>query len=249
LTKANKKIVIIVICSVLGFCVVCVGGFFGYVGIYYHAESEVFDLVAPSNITVTTLENGDMIFAPNEKTDYGFVFYQGGKVEYSAYIPLMEQIAKEGIYCVLVKMPFNLAFFGQNKCETYLNDEKISHWYIGGHSLGGVVASQYLAKHTDSAEGLVLMASYSTSDLSDTDLKVMTIIGSNDKVLNREQFEENKDNLPKENLSPVTIKGGIHSGFGKYGAQKGDGEYEMMTNDDQIKMTAQFVSNFILGNE
>ena len=39
----------------------------------------------------------------------GFIFYPGGKVEYTAYIPLMQALSEHGVTCVLVEMPFHLA--------------------------------------------------------------------------------------------------------------------------------------------
>ena len=73
---------------------------------------------------------------------------------------------------------------------------EIEEWYIGGHSLGGSMAASYLADHADEYEGLILLGSYSTADLSETDLEVLSVYGSEDKVMNRVKYEENKSNLP-----------------------------------------------------
>ena len=80
----------------------------------------------------------------------------------------------------------------------------------------------------DEYEGLILLGSYSTADLSDTDLDVLSIYGSEDKVLNREKYEENKSNLP-DDFSEVVIEGGCHAYFGMYGAQDGDGTPTIQT--------------------
>lgn len=42
----------------------------------------------------------------------------------------------------------------------------MNSWYVGGHSLGGAMAASYAAKHTDELDGLVLLAAYSTADLT-----------------------------------------------------------------------------------
>ena len=42
----------------------------------------------------------------------GLVFYPGAKVEYTAYAPLMRDLAARGYLAVAVEMPFNFAFFG-----------------------------------------------------------------------------------------------------------------------------------------
>jgi hypothetical protein len=61
------------------------------------------------------------------------IFYPGGKVQYEVYAPLMEKLAENGILCVLVHMPGNLAVLDINAAdgirEMYL---EIKTWYIGG---------------------------------------------------------------------------------------------------------------------
>lgn len=39
----------------------------------------------------------------------GLIFYPGGKVQYEAYAPLLYHLAENGIFCVLLHMPGNLA--------------------------------------------------------------------------------------------------------------------------------------------
>lgn len=43
-----------------------------------------------------------------------------------------------------------------------------------------------------------MLASYSTSDLAESVLSVLSVYGSEDKVLNAEKYEANKANLPAE---------------------------------------------------
>ncbi len=80
----------------------------------------------------------------------GLIFYPGGKVEYTAYQPLMAACAERDILCVLVEMPFNLAVFDINAADGIQEQyPEVGHWYIGGHSLGGSMAASYLSKHTE----------------------------------------------------------------------------------------------------
>ena len=101
------------------------------------------------------------------------------------------------------------------------------------------MAASYLADHVDEYEGLILLGSYSTADLSDTDLDVLSIYGSEDKVLNREKYDENKSNLP-DDFSEVVIEGGCHAYFGMYGAQDGDGT-PTISNHEQIRLTVESI--------
>jgi pimeloyl-ACP methyl ester carboxylesterase len=96
---------------------------------------------------------------------------------------------------------------------------EIDEWYLGGHSLGGSMAASFLAENTDDFEGLILLGSYSTADIT---LPVLSIYGSKDNVLNREKYEKYKPNI-SESLTEFVIDGGCHAYFGMYGEQDGDG--------------------------
>ncbi|NSG31873.1 alpha/beta hydrolase [Coprococcus comes] len=52
--------------------------------------------------------------------------------------------------------------------------------------------ASFATKHTNQIDGLLLLASYTTKDLSDTDLSVVTVYGSEDGVLNREFYLDRK---------------------------------------------------------
>lgn len=215
-----------------------------YVNDYYHADDLAFETIEnPTNeVTVIANEEKQIIFKPETPTT-GLIFYPGGKVEYEAYAPLMEALAKKGVLCVLVQMPANLAVLDMNAADGIQEEfSDIEEWYIGGHSLGGSMAASYLGKHTDEYEGLVLLASYSTEGLQDTDLKVLSIYGSNDKVLNLEKYEKNKENLPKD-FEEMIIEGGSHAYFGSYGEQKGDGN-ATISNEEQIQITVEKIIEF-----
>ncbi len=105
------------------------------------------------------------------------------------------------------------------------------------------MAASYLADNTNDYEGLILLGSYSTADLSGTELDVLSVYGSEDKVLNREKYDENKSNLP-DNFTEVVIDGGCHAYFGMYGAQDGDGT-PTITNKEQINLTVDAIVRLI----
>ena len=106
------------------------------------------------------------------------------------------------------------------------------------------MAASYLEKHTDEYEGLILLGSYSTADLSDDELEVLSIYGSEDQVLNREKYNDNISNLP-EDFKEIVIEGGCHAYFGMYGAQDGDGT-PSITNEEQIQQTVEYIAQMIL---
>ena len=237
--KRKRKLFITVASIVLALVILAVACAI-YLGDYYRAEEGAIAAFAPTeNISVSTLDNGNVVFEPQGATT-GFIFYPGGKVEHNAYQPLMAELARGGILCVLVEMPFRLAVFDIDAADGIKEQyPDIENWYVGGHSLGGSMAASYLADHTDEYDGLVLLGAYSTKDLSSTGLKVLSVYGSEDKVMNREKYEESRVNLPSE-LSEVVIEGGCHAYFGSYGAQDGDG-IPAISNQDQIRITAEAI--------
>ncbi|MGV9206169.1 MAG: alpha/beta hydrolase [Promethearchaeia archaeon] len=83
--------------------------------------------------------------------------------------------------------------------------------------------------------------------LSNDNLKVLSILASEDEVMNKEKFTETKENLPSDTKFHM-IKGGNHAGFGNYGPQKGDGE-RTISRKKQWEITANLIINFIKGNE
>ena len=236
----NKRKILIISISIVATLAVIFGACAIYLGDYYRADEGAIAVFAPEdNVSVSTIDGGNVVFEPQGAT-VGFIFYPGGKVEANAYQPLLAELAREGVLCVLVEMPFNLAVFDINAADGIQEQyPEIEDWYIGGHSLGGSMAASYLADHTDEYEGLILLGSYSTADLSDTDLDVLSIYGSEDKVLNREKYDENKSNLP-DDFCEVVIEGGCHAYFGMYGAQDGDGT-PTISNHEQIRLTVESI--------
>ncbi len=235
----KRKKLMITLLSVLVVFAVAVGGCAVYLGDYYRTDTEAVEAFLPEGTTYKTQPDGNIVFEPENATK-GVIFYPGGKVEYTAYIPLMQSLSEKGILCVLVKMPFNLAVLDMNAadgiCEEY---PEIKEWYIGGHSLGGAMAASYLSEHTTDFNGLILLGAYSTADLSGTDINVLCVYGSEDYVMDKTKYEECKSNLP-DDFTQVILDGGCHAFFGMYGTQDGDGT-PTITNEEQIYMLTDYV--------
>ena len=214
-----------------------------YLGNYYHADINTVSTFATVNSITKTTNKNFVAFEP-QNPKAGLIFYPGGKVEHIAYEPLMKACADRGIFCALVEMPFNLAVFNINAADGIKEKyPEIKNWYMGGHSLGGSMAAAYLEKNIENFDGLILLGSYSTADLSHSDLKVLSLFGSEDWVLNIEKYSENRANLPEE-YTEKTIWGGCHAYFGTYGAQDGDGT-PTISNQEQIRITADAIEEFV----
>ena len=234
--RSVKKLIIWLssIALVFGGCII-------YVCDYYHADDDAILLLTENHsVEPFELSGGILAFEP-ENPSAGFIFYPGGKVEYTAYIPLMSALAEEGILCILIKMPCNLAVLDMNAAKGMTEKyPDIDDWYIGGHSLGGSMAASYASKNTDEIDGLILLGSYSTAKIS---APVLSLYGSEDGVMNREKYEKYKPNID-DALTEKVIAGGNHALFGSYGTQKGDG-MPTISDKEQLNLTAQIIIEFI----
>jgi len=187
---------------------------------YYRADETAKQaLDSCSSVHIDNTDFGWYFDGPAE--DSALIFYPGGKVEETAYAPLLSSLAENGIDVFLVKMPFRLAVFGINKASSIMQKYSYENWYIGGHSLGGSMAASYASEHSEDLKGLIMLAAYPVKELNDS-LLAVTIYGSEDTVLNMDKLKEGSQFLPSHHTEYV-IKGGNHAQFGNYGIQNGDG--------------------------
>jgi dienelactone hydrolase len=202
---------------------------------------------AKSDVNVTVSQRQWLVFEP-KAINYttGFIFYPGGRVNYLAYAPYAHAIASEGYLVIIVPMPLNLAVFGVNSANEVITAyPNIVSWAIGGHSLGGTMAAQYIHDNPNKVEGLALWASYPPSgvNLSTFNIIAVTIHGTNDGLVKTQQIDDSLKQLPPDTIR-VEIKGGNHAQFGWYGAQSGDNPAtisRMQQQDLTVNATAQML--------
>ena len=242
--KTHRKLKIVLM-AVLAVIVAGAIGFGVYVGDYYHADDAALAAMEPTDtVAVQRLEDGDIAFVPGAPRA-GIVFYPGGKVQAEAYAPLMRDLADRGSLCVIVCMPFNLAVLDANGADGVQGRfPAVRRWILMGHSLGGVMAAGYLDGHARSWDGLVLLGAYSTADLSDDGVTVLSVTGDSDGVLDRRAAADNVGNLG-EDARELVIPGGNHAQFGSYGPQDGDGEAGL-SPEEQRALTADEIAGVFL---
>lgn len=73
--------------------------------------------------------------------------------------------------------------------------------------------------------------------------KVLSLYGSEDRVLNREKLEAGREVMPVD-YTEICIDGGNHAWFGNYGEQDGDGEAST-SREEQQEQTVEAVWNMI----
>ena len=232
----KRRLWIIPVAVIFLLCLV----FLVYTGIYYHSDgTAAAALVSDETVTVTQTGYGWLFDGPSE--DEALIFYPGGKVEETAYAPLLRRLAGQGMDVCLVKMPFRLAVFGAGKADQVIAQHDYTRWYIGGHSLGGVMAASYAAAHSGRFSGIYLLAAYPSGPL-DENVRTVTIYGSEDGVLNRTKMEEAKQYLPQDSAAYV-IEGGNHAQFGNYGIQDGDGNASVSAEEQQRRTVELILEN------
>lgn len=229
--KGLKKRYIVLI-TILSLIAAMVIGFLGWTAFYYKAD----DTARAYLTSDTSLQDkGNLTILPEDGSNAAMIFYPGAKVEETAYLPLLEHIREEAhINIILVHMPLHLAFFNGNAADQIMQAyPDIQTWYVSGHSLGGAMASQYAAAHSDKIEGLILMGAYIYGDYPASN--TLTLYGSLD-TLARDKITYT------ENV--VCIEGGNHAQFGNYGRQKGDSDATISRKEQQaqaVKATTKFI--------
>lgn len=230
----NRKIKIIIIIIVLAL-ILAYSAF--YLTDYRHAEKTATDLLnGTSDVNVSEVSNG--LFLDGYGNDTAVIFYPGAKNEYTSYMPLLVNLAGQGIDCYLVEMPFNLAMFGGDSADSIIESGNYSHYIMAGHSLGGLSASSYASK-SNKTEGVILLAAYPTEKI---DKLVLSIYGSEDGVLNKESYEKSKPLM--SNLTEFVIDGANHGQFANCGFQDGDNAGKISSQSQQ-NITVDMILDFI----
>ncbi len=201
-------------------------------------------LESRDGVTVTSSAHG-WVFLPDvdDVPETGLVFYPGGRVDARSYAPFARELAAQGHAVVVARMPLSLAVLDADAAAEVIASPELAdvkRWAVGGHSLGGAMAAQYLAsERPQSVEGLLLLAAYppSGADLSDSGVSVTDVTASLDSVLDRERWQAGRALLPA-NTFRVSIFGGNHAGFGDYGLQPGD-TVATTTPGDQLLQTVR----------
>ena len=216
-----------------GLAVFCIAAFI-FINIHYSAQEEALTVFSDlSGASVTDIDGGYLLDGPGEDT--ALVFYPGAKVDTEAYLPLMKQIADNGVDCFLLDMPMRMAIFDKNGADKIVNSYHYNHWIIGGHSMGGMIAAGYASDHADTVDAVVLLAAYPTQKMDDS-IRLLSIYGAEDGVLDHDAYEDAKKYFPLEYTEKI-IDGGNHAGFGNYGAQSGDGEASITAKEQQTQTT------------
>ncbi len=200
----------------------------GWLRPFTAVEPALTALQSDARITVTESPTRIVLTPTGPASTTGLFFQPGARVDSRAYAAILRPVAEAGHVVVIVKQPLGIAFLATKAIDaTAPGQQHVTRWVVGGHSLGGTVAAmQAGATDTDPTRpvvGLLLFASYPASDIS-TSLRapVLSIAGSRDGLATPDKIAASRTLLPAD-ATFMTVEGAVHSFFGDYGAQPGDG--------------------------
>ncbi|GAC42970.1 alpha/beta hydrolase [Paenibacillus popilliae] len=206
----------------------------------YPAGTKAVQAMIPSEDVTITQEDGVLRFEPTAN----FIFYPGGLVQPESYAVLARTLAANGVNTYIIAMPLNLAVLdaqGANRVLPLLDPRGIN--IIGGHSLGGTMAAEYVMNSTLSVQGIVFLASYPNRNIRQLNIPVLSVYGSQDGVLDMERYTNSKSYMP-DSFEEHVIKGGNHAQFGDYGLQKKD-KGATISDDQQVRETVSTIVDWI----
>jgi hypothetical protein len=195
-------------------------------------------LESTPDVTVTQ-DGGTITFKPTGGADTGFILYPGGKVPPEGYAVPARAIAEQGYVVVIPAMPLNFAVLNPDAATAVIAAHPdITTWAVGGHSLGGAMAGQFVASHPDAVEGLALWAAYTASDTAAAGVEAVVIYGSLDSGAARMTSPESLDLLPA-GTPVVEIVGGNHANFGSYEGQPNDPDAVITREEQQARAVSE----------
>lgn len=209
---------------------------------YYSANVEALSAIMDNRQLIISENDDTITITPvNVTADYTFIFYPGAKVDAHSYLAKLWSIALDhNMKIIISKPPLHLQIFAINAAENISGENII----IGGHSLGGSMACEYVKSHPNTVSGMILMGAYCNGDISSqTGVKTLIISASNDWVL-----PVNKIHMYDKNLASwftfSTLSGASHAQFGNYGLQKWDG-LSTLSNDEVLSQLSQQIGVFL----
>jgi pimeloyl-ACP methyl ester carboxylesterase len=181
-----------------------------------------------------------------------FVFIPGGLIDPNAYVPLVRAVADAGVPAAIVNVPWRAAPTEAMRNTLWSRIELATSdigngrpAVLGGHSRGGMLASEFSALHPDAVAGLVLIGTTHPRDrdLSSATFPVLKVLGTADCVASVADARANQSRLPVQ-TQWREIEGANHRQFGYYGWQLGDCGASI-SREEQHRRVVEAVTGFV----
>lgn len=221
--------------SLLGILLVAVIGFIVWTQLTYGPTDEALSYAAEAVQVDNRLEFGD------RTSEVGIIFYPGAKVDKEAYAYYGTRLAEAGNFVAIPSLRLNLGILDIDAAETIIEAHPdIERWVVAGHSLGGSAASGYALEHESLVDGVIFLASYPISSMTESGLRVLSISGELDGLATPADIEASRDNVPSDTTFHQ-IEGGNHANFGMYGPQDGDNDSPLSSKQQLDETLDQIV--------
>ncbi len=236
--RKRTKVLIGVLITVV---ILTIAGWVGWQQLHYPAVDAAVTVAKEAD------DEGNVLYFAGDEEKPLVIFYPGALVDAESYSVWAAGLAEKGYPVAIVKMPFNMAVLAGNRAEAVLKEIPHDSYVIGGHSLGGVMASRFaanqLAENDNELKGVFFFASYpdEKGSLADQSIAVLSLSGSQDQVVNQENWQAARSLLP-ETTTFQTIEGGNHAGFGTYGLQKGEAAADLSNEAQQKAIVVQMAA-------
>lgn len=187
-----------------------------------------------------------LTFTPVDGSTTGLIWYPGARVNPRSYAPAGREIAEQGYLAVIVPMPLNMPVLSPNRAAQVIETHpEIETWAIGGHSLGGAMATQFANTRRTTIQGVVLWGAYPgvNTSLRNSGQEVLVVYGTRDCISTPEEVLAAATRLPDE-TSWVPIEGGNHTQFGWYEGQLGSCNASIALEEQQ-SMAVEAVVEFL----
>ena len=210
----------------------------------YHTHDEYQEMTQTEIVysdNVIALEDLDR---EGEAKKTGFIFYGDNKIQRECYLPLMIELSNMG-YSVYLPTTFGNIPILNLEGAAYVSRTypHVKTWYIVAHGQACPVAAKYASSHASKLAGLIFLGGYSKTDLSDTSLRLLSITGSNDTIMDQAAYATMKANDPRDTVY-FEIDGGNHTGFTDTFLIRRDSE-AAIPSEEQIHLTAAAIETFL----
>ncbi|MBO8161661.1 MAG: hypothetical protein H0Z24_08500 [Thermosipho sp. (in: Bacteria)] len=206
--------------------------------------SIAYEYLNSNNVVSVTISDDFIAFIPAFPKDIAILFYPEILVYPEAYAPLCYRIAQNGYSVIIIKPFMNLTILSNFKAKQIIeNNPLINNWILIGHGTGGAISTYLVKKYPDLIKGLVLLAAYPYADISNYDIKVLTLYADYDSIVSFKEISERKNKFPPDSEF-VKIEGGSHSHFAYY--EKSLGETETILNrEKQQEIVLEKILDFL----
>lgn len=244
-----RRILLIILAALIVLCAVIVGMCL-VVQRKAVTPLDAYRMQFPGTV-IDVADDGAVTITPKDgsvRLGTGILFYTGAQITPDAYIPLLARLSEAGYDCYIPKLTCNMASLERNAADAVIDTHpEIRHWYLAGHSMGGLTASGYVTDHADTVDGLILLAAYTNRDMSGLSLPVLSIYGDADGVMNGKLYEKRLTWYPAD-FEEHVVEGANHAQYGDYGEQPRDNEAHI-TAEQQQRETARIMGDWLTRHE